>query len=169
MVNLERGVNDDGLRGGNGRFGLEKFLAHVDWLHARDLRVVFDADAGGDRAREYGLAAYFLISSGGDGLGNESGGTPAEWWPGYDVSLGPDLGPRYAWNGLIRRDFQYGMVLVNEPGASQVTLQLGGSYLDVSGTTRTSVTLGAAQGAVLRRSTTTSAPPPTLLDVAPVR
>ena len=40
VVNLERGVNDDGLRGGSGRFSLQTFFAHVDWLHARGLLYV---------------------------------------------------------------------------------------------------------------------------------
>jgi len=150
VVNLERGVNDEGLRGGSGRFGLETFFAHVDWLHTRGLSVVFDADADDDRPREYGLAAYFLISSGSDGLGNESGGTPADWWPGYDVSLGDDLGPRYAWNGLLRRDFARGTVLLNEPDQDPQTVDLGGVYADLAGRRRVSVTLGPAEGAILR-------------------
>jgi len=150
VVNLERGVNDDGLLAGNGRFGLETFFAHVDWLHARGLAVVFDADAADDDAREYGLAAYLLINSGGDGIGNETAGTPAEWWPGYDLSLGSDLGPRYVWNGLLRRDFQRGMVLLNEPDTAPQTVNLGGIFADLAGRRRVSVTLGPAEGAILR-------------------
>jgi len=169
FFSLERGVNDSGIVGGTGTYGLETVLALVDWMHQHGRAVFFQPSATTNQAREYGLAAYFLVNGGTDTLGNSPGGTPGDWWTGYDVSLGAASGARYKWNGVLRRDFAGGMVLVNEPGASQVTLQLGGSYLDVGGTTRTSVTLDAAQGAVLRRSTTTSAPPPTLLDVAPVR
>jgi hypothetical protein len=169
FFSLERGVNDSGIVGGTGTYGLETVLALADWMHQHGRAVFFQPSATTNQAREYGLAAYFLVNGGTDTLGNSPGGTPGDWWTGYDVSLGAASGARYKWNGVLRRDFAGGMVLVNEPGASQVTLQLGGSYLDVAGTTRTSVTLGAAQGAVLRRSTTTSAPPPTLLDVAPVR
>ena len=38
-------------------------------------------------------------------LGNNQGGTPTDWWTGYDVDLGTPLAGRYLWNGLIRRDF----------------------------------------------------------------
>jgi len=151
FINLERGVNDSGIRGGTGTYGFETFLAHIDWLHAQGRSVVFDAQASTDAAREYGLAAYFLVSSGRDGLGNGPGGTPGDWWPGYDVDLGPALGARYSWNGVIRRDFVDGAVLVNPPDAATQTLALETTYWDLSGQPQGTVTLGTAQGAVLRK------------------
>ncbi len=64
----------------------------------------------------YGLAGYFLISSGRDALGNNPAGTPEDWWAGYDTDLGEALGGRYDLpNGVIRRDFSGGTVLLNTP------------------------------------------------------
>ena len=40
---------------------------------------------------------------------------------------------RYLWNGVWRRDFTRGIVLLNEPGASTKTLALGGTFKTTSG------------------------------------
>jgi hypothetical protein len=55
-------------------------------------------------------------------------------------------------NGVYRRDFSGGVVLVNEPaaGATQ-TVSLGATYVDLDGVSRTSVTLAPGQAWVLRR------------------
>ena len=67
-------------------------------------------------SRMYGLAGYFLISNGRDALGNNPAGTPEDWWAGYDTDLGEALGPRFDLpNGVIRRDFTAGTVLLNTP------------------------------------------------------
>jgi hypothetical protein len=152
IVNLERGVNDDGLRGGNGQYGFDAFLAHVDWLHARGKAVIFDGGARSRAQREYGLAAYFLVSADGDYLGNDRGGRPDDWWPAYEVSLGAPLGPRHTWNGLLRRDFAAGMVLVNPPDAPRQSVDLAREWRDLEGRARARVTLEAADGIVLRRA-----------------
>ena len=156
VLNLERGVNDTGLTGGTGPYGLETFLAHVDWLHTHGKWVVFDAGATTDEARQYGLAAYFLASRGRDGIGNDPGGTPVDWWKGYDVRLGAARGDRYRWHGVLRRDFERGLVLLNEPGAPAVTLRLDRDYAEVAGGRRSAVTLGPAQGVVLMTNITVS-------------
>jgi hypothetical protein len=151
VVALERGVNDAGLRAGAGRWGIESFLAYVDRVHALGRPVLFDTNAATQAAREYGLAGYFLVQAPGDTLRCDQGGTPDDWWPGYDVALGAATGARYAWQGVQRRDFERGLVLLNGPGAAAVTLELPEPHVDLSGAHRTSVTLAAAQGAVLRR------------------
>ena len=115
----------------------------------RLLIVVFDAGAQTDPQREYGLAAYFLVSTGGDWLGNDLGGRPDDWWSGYDVSLGDPLGPRYVWSGVLRRDFGLGVALVNPPAAAPRTVVLEDGYVDLTGQPRTTLTLGPAAGAVL--------------------
>src|SRR5262249_10913940 len=69
-------------------------------------------------------------------------------------------GARYQWNGVLRRDFTNGIVLLNEPGASTKTLSLGGSFRNSSGAIVSSVTLGPGAGAVLQ--STTTAPPTTV-------
>jgi hypothetical protein len=152
FLNLERGANDDGLRGGNGEWGFERFLAQVDWLHGQHRHVLFDTSPHDARAREYGLAAYLLVSDGEDGLGNGAGGgDPANWWNGYDVDLGAATGPRRTWNDVLRRDFERGLVLLNEPDAPARTVDVEPGYVGLDGSPRTRVTLGAAEGAVLRR------------------
>jgi Hypothetical glycosyl hydrolase family 15 len=164
FLSLERGVNDTGIVGGTGTYGFDTLLALIDWVHGHGRSVFFDAGASTAQGREYGLAAYFLVNPGTDTIGNNPGGTPDDWWAGYDVALGAATGARYRSGGVLRRDFEHGTVLVNPPGAPSATVQLGGSYRDLSGTTRTAVTLGAAQGAVLRRVESA----PHLIEVVPV-
>ena len=152
VISIERGVNDTGLVHGGGTYGFETLLAYVDWIHDHGGRVWFDANATDDRGREYGLASYFLVNSGRDYLGSGSGGKPDDWWAGYDVALGAASGGRYARDGILRRDFERGVVLVNQPGAPTRTVALDGRWVDLAGTERTEVTLGPAEGAVLRRA-----------------
>ena len=149
-IELERGVNDPGLVGGGGEFGFDTLLEHLDWLHAEGKGVIFDANAQTVEGREYGLAAYFLLDEGRDGLGNDPGGTPDDWWCGYDVSLGAPLGPRYAWNGVLRRDYERGVVLVNPPDAAERTVTLDRPLRSLACQRPAAVTLGPAQGAVLQ-------------------
>ena len=51
--------------------------------------------------------------------------------------------------GALRRDD--GIVLVREPRAKPVTVQLPNTYARLDGSTVSSITLGASEGAVLRR------------------
>jgi putative glycosyl hydrolase-like family 15 (GHL15) protein len=147
---LERGVNDAGIRGGDGTFGLDTFLAHVDFIHGMGRSVAYVAGARSRGQREYGLAALLLLDAGRDMLGNQRGGTPNDWWSGYDVSLGLPTGDRYRWAGLLRRDFAGGLVLLNPPDGSSQRLALAAPCMDLSGRTRRTVRLRAASGAVLR-------------------
>ena len=148
FVEVERGFNDTGIRGGTGKYGFETLAAYIDTLHARGKGVFLNVEVSW--GAEYALATYFLVSSGRDGLGNDGNGLPDAWWAGYDVDLGAPLGDRYAWNGLVRRDFASGIVLVNEPEQPAHTVDLGGTYRGLDGQLRTSVTLGPTTGVVLR-------------------
>jgi hypothetical protein len=148
-INIERAVNDPNLAGGNGEFGFDRLIAHIDWLHEQGKGVVFDTGADTPKAREYGLATYFLVDAGRDSLGNSPGGTPDDWWRGYDRSLGPPLGPRYAWSGVLRRDYERGLVLVNPPDSAPQTLRLDRPVQESSCASPIHVTLGPAEGAVL--------------------
>ncbi len=148
LINVERGVNDSGVTGGTGKWSLQQLLAFADHRQAEGHGVVFDAASTTPAGRLYGLAAYFLISSGRDALGNNQGGTPTDWWTGYDVDLGAPLSGRYVWNGVLRRDFEHGFALVNEPGAVTRTVALPAGAGDLTGTTQTSQTLAAGTGAV---------------------
>lgn len=153
-MHIEHGVNDKGLTGGDGPWSLRALLAYIDSVHALGRHVVLGNVAGATRtpaALEYSLACYFLISADRDVLGDGEVASPDRWWPGFDVDLGTPLRPRVHWNGVIRRAFQRGLVLVNEPGAGRVTIDLAGSYVRVDSSIVNSVTLAGGEGAVLRR------------------
>ncbi len=148
-VNLERGFVDSGLTGGTGTWSVFAFMRYIDNVHAYGRHVVLLSSANDTANAEYNLAGYFLISDGRDYVSSNLGKLPTNAWSGYSVDLGDAKGARYQWNGVWRRDFTRGFVLLNEPGASTKTLSLGGSYKNTAGQTVTSVTLGAARGAVL--------------------
>jgi hypothetical protein len=170
-VEIERGVNDPGLTGGRGQFGYETLLDHVDWLHAHGTGVVMDSYADTRAKVEYELASYFLVSSGRDGVGTGWRSAPGDWWAGYDVKLGAPRGPRYDWQGLIRRDFEDGFVLVNQPGAKTATVALGAGARDATGEPRSSISLSGAEGAVVTTGGGSPARPslvPTRTRVQPV-
>lgn len=152
VLGLERGVNDAGLTGDDGRWGLPTFLRHVDWLHSRGRAVFFDEDGVNEASREYGLAGFLLINEGRDFFSSNPYSLPTSWWKGYEVSLGAPSRARYSWRGLIRRDFQRGVVLLNPPGRPAQTVNLGGLWRGPDGRVRgSSVTLAPASGAVMVR------------------
>jgi hypothetical protein len=149
-INCERGVSDSGLVGGTGSWSVRAFLGYVDAVHSYGKNVIMDEYAyNGD----YGLAGYYLISNGGDALGNQKA-TPDNWWSGYEVNLGTPLGDRYDWNGLIRRDFYAGMVLLNPPKTTTITVTLPTPLTQIGGSsTISTVTLAAGQAVVLTGGT----------------
>jgi len=150
-IELERGVNDGGLTGGTGTYSLSRFLSFVDNVHSNGKGVVFDGEtpaSDSDTAREYSAAAWLLVSTGKDLVGDQSQ-TPTYWWTGFQTDLGKAQGARYSWQNLLRRDFAGGIALVNPPGAGSVTVTLPGLYTRVTGAAVKSVTLGATQGAIL--------------------
>jgi hypothetical protein len=155
IINLERGVLDGGLTGGTGFFSLTSLRAFVDHVHALGASVVYDSESNGFDAndpvrREYNLAHCFLTATASDAVGNDAA-NPDNWWAGYDVHLGAALGPRTTWNNLERRDFERGLVLLNEPGAQTTTATLPMALHRVDGSTVSSIALSASQGAVLLR------------------
>jgi hypothetical protein len=154
FVHIEHGVNDSGLISGTGPWSLRALLAYVDAVHQASRSVVV-GNAGGDAPSaptlEYALACYFLISTGRDAIGDGGFAGPDNWWSGFDARLGAATGPRYDWQGLLRRDFDDGVVLVREPRAQRVTVQLPDAYTRLDGSAVSSITLGASEGAVLRR------------------
>jgi hypothetical protein len=150
-INMERGFTDPGLTGGTGIWSVFAMMRYIDNVHSYGAHVIIQSYANDLVAAEYNLAGYFLITDGQDYISTPVGSTPDNWWSGYDTNLGDGKGGgRYLWNGVWRRDFTNGFVLLNEPGASTKTLDLGGTFTTTSGQLVSSVTLGAARGAVLR-------------------
>jgi hypothetical protein len=149
-IELERGINDPGLVGGGHQFGLETLLEHVDWLHDRGKPVILEPYVRTEDRLEYELAGYFLINEGGDLIVPPALADPDDFWPGWGTRLGEPEGDRYEWEGVLRRDFEHGLVLLNQPGAPPRTLDLPEpQMLRPDGSAASSVTLGPADGAVL--------------------
>ena len=155
-IEIERGVIDTGIVGGTGTYGYETVLKWAEYIHSRGKGVIWDAQSSW--GREYQIATHFLVSNGLDGLAHPDGANPDNWWSGYDTELGEPLGARYSWNGVFRRDFERGIVLVNQPGQTTKSLSLGNSFKTLAGTSVTSVSLPAREGQVLLRDA--PVPPP---------
>jgi hypothetical protein len=148
---LERGANDGGLVGGSGRFAYDTFLGHLDRIHALGGSFVLAGQGANDAAREYGLASYLLAADDRDALCHSDGVSPADWWTaGWDIDLGVPLGVRYRTDGLWRRDYTRGVVLLNPPGAPTRTVALDPPVVDLSGERLDALVLDAKEGAVLR-------------------
>jgi Hypothetical glycosyl hydrolase family 15 len=154
-IEIERGVNDTGIRGGSGPFGFETVLAWVDYAHSRGKGVIYDVQV--DWGREYALSTYFLSSNGKDEIGMDAGGLPDNWWTGWDTDLGAPLGGRYTWNGVLRRDFERGSVFVNQPDQPSRTLTPAGEWRRLDGSPASSITVPAREGVVLMREGSTPA------------
>ena len=148
-IELERGFNDAGIVGGASKFGWQTLAGFIERRQAAGRAVILDGNADSAAGRLYGLATYFLLSSGRDAIANDAASRPDAFWKGFDVSLGGALGPRYRSGGVWRRDFAGGVVLVNEPGSPARTVEVGPGLRDVDGAARSVVTLGGASGAVL--------------------
>lgn len=161
FYNLERGAADNGLVYGNGRFGFERFLAFVDRIHARGRSVILMDESVTPQQRDLALASWFLVSNGIDMVSSENKDwtAPDRWWSAYDLRLGAAAGPRYDWHGLLRRDFDCGFVLVNQPGAATTTVDLGESVTDLDGQPVSNLTLSAKSGAMLNIPCSSDPPP----------
>ena len=148
-INIERGIaNDGGLTGGTGVWSLNAIFSFIDRLHEAGRTVNFQEYWLDGSGLEYGLAGYFMVSNGSDSIG-DAGSTPGNWWQGYNTDLGTALGPRVYNNGVFERDFTGGKALLGEPGLAPRYIDLGGTYLTLSGNWVTGVTIGGWQGIVL--------------------
>ena len=138
---LERGANDPGFNTPAclETDCLERFFDFNDGVHDRERSVVHACKVNGEpspldtlRQLEYGLAGWLLISTGWDIYGSQTLSDPDNWWTGFDVDLGEALDDRYEWMGVLRRDFERGIVLFNGPdgGSRCITLPQPHSLLD---------------------------------------
>jgi hypothetical protein len=154
-INLERGITDNGIRKGTGKYGFETFIAFVDWLHSQGKQVILDDDDdSGDQERDYELAFYHLINNGGDMLGADGDRgrmSPGNFWSGYTLNLGEPIDTYYRWNGLFRRDFSCGMVLVNQPEMTSISVDLPVPFTAIDGQLVTAVTLASSSGQILKK------------------
>ncbi len=154
ILTIEHGVNDRGLRGGNGKWSLNALLAYIDRVNRAGRGVVIGGIGGGDpndlAAIEYAVACYFLTSNGKNAVGDFGKAvTPENWWSGFDVNLGAALASRFTWRGLLRRDFTGGIVLVNPPQGRMIAVTPPGAYRRVNGRMAKSIVVGPAHGVIL--------------------
>ena len=152
-LNLERGIaSDSSLTGGTGPYSVHAFFDYVDRVHAAGKGVYLQEYWLDPPGRQYGLASYFMISNGHDSIGDAST-MPDSWWTGYDLDLGTPAGPRTYTNGVFERDFSGGKVLLGEPGLASQTVDLGGTFTTLDGSSLSSATIAGWQGMILRKST----------------
>ncbi|MFT5201959.1 MAG: hypothetical protein ACI9C1_001341 [Candidatus Aldehydirespiratoraceae bacterium] len=152
VIHMERGMNDRGITRGTGRFGMQTYMNFIDFVHEQDRQVaLLDTDASSEAEQWFNLAGYFLANDGDDLISTEDWDaiSPDSWWRGFDVDLGDALTPRIVDGNVIRRYFTGGQVVMNEPLADTVTVDLNGSWTDQWGDTVTSVTLGPRDAVVL--------------------
>jgi hypothetical protein len=91
-------------------------------------------------AARFGWASTLLVSNGNSNYSMTGGDEEEHWFPEYDYALGNPTGPATVdANGIRRRAFQNGLVLVN-PKGSTLTAAFGGTY---SGSGLTSATSGS--------------------------
>lgn len=117
--------------------------------------------AGNTRAFRYALASYLMAFPSGAGKAaiselatTDAYANPTPWHGEYEWNLGTPTGVyRAVGTNIFRRDFTKGCVVVNanRTGASPVTVQLGGSYLNEGGASVTSVSLPGTSGTILRK------------------
>jgi len=84
----------------------------------------------------------------------EGGYSAINWFPVWELSIGEPAGRYFEFEGIYRRDFSEGLVLVNPNDTGEpTTISLNGTYLNSNGNIVTSVTLPIKSGAVLKKQT----------------
>ena len=104
-----------------------------------------------DRWHKYALASFLLGTNGHSYFNFSTANTVAGVFidhPWDRVQVGGPVNRYAKVRGVYRRDFSAGIALVN-PTTASVTLSLGGTYRDLSGVERTSITLTPNTGDVL--------------------
>ena len=154
VIHLERGMNDPGLKDGTTKYGMQTFMSFIDRVHGLGGNVaLLDTHADTLKEQWFNLAGYFLINDGDDLVSTESWDlvSPDNFFAGFDIDIGHALGDRKIVDGTIQREFTDGLVIMNEPRADPVTVQLDTTWHRQDGTPVTRVTLGTGEAIVLKR------------------
>jgi Hypothetical glycosyl hydrolase family 15 len=155
IIMLERGANDAGLTGGTGSYSYSKFIQFIDRVHRLGGNVLLlDQAATTDAQQLFNLATGLLVNDGNDYVStqNISHIAPGSIWSGFQTDLGDALGAHSQQDGIWRREFTGGIVVLNGPASTTKTVQLGGRYRLPDGRIVTEIVLGSRQAAVLRRA-----------------
>jgi hypothetical protein len=114
-VEMEFGFNEVDSVGGE--FGWTAKMAYVDWVHSLGANVINQEYDGGRAFSQaeitYALANFFLFTDGGDYFSIFDNSDPDDSWMLYGSTLGEPLGGRYQTDGVWRRNFEYGYVIVD--------------------------------------------------------
>lgn len=158
VIMIERGATDPGLTAGDGQYGFESLLDYVDRVHRLGGNVLLlDETATTQREQVLNLAAGLLGNDGDDLTSTEDYElvAPETFWDGFEIDLGAANGPRQRFGeveGVWRRDFELGIVVLNEPGREATELDLGGLFVDSTGTVIDRIELEPGEAALLARA-----------------
>lgn len=166
IIQMEQGFIDGGLTSGTGKYSWSRKMDFVNLVHSNGRIVVDrDEDVTNDAQQEYGVANYFLLNNGNDFYDPVYRSSPNDPWNVYGTNLGSAVNGRYQWNGLWRRDFSAGFVLVNPPGGATTTVNLGGTYSDLYGGQHSSVTLSERSSKIFVSTTIDTTAPSAITDL----
>ena len=98
-----------------------------------------------------GLHSYTYVYAGDSAgyTGSPSGYGTFYDRPEYHIAIGTPTSGMYQWQNVYVRNYSGGLAIVNPSSDLPFTVNLGRPYVDMHGTTYTSVTLGPATGIVL--------------------
>lgn len=150
-VQLERGFSDAGIVAGDGKYGYESLLSFIDAIHSRGRGVIYKPYSLDPKTRIYEIAGYFLAADGDDAIAAELEADPNDWWRGWETELGAPEGARFHEGRLLRRNFERGLVVVNQPGLPPAVFKPGGSYVSIAGR-RGPYLLDGGEGEVLLKA-----------------
>jgi hypothetical protein len=130
-------------------------LNNVAWSEANGKYAILNSYNSTESGNTYGLASMLLVANGWSTYDTANSKYQSEtWYPEYDTAnqLGAPVGPFTVLpNGVYRRDFTNGVVLVNPSGSPATPVTLGGTFSGSGLTGVSSVSLGATSGVVLTR------------------
>ena len=157
---LDGAMEESFTNGGTGRDSIQNGqwpakLGHALWSEAHAKLALDHAVTATRSGARYGLATMLLVANGENLYSASTGYSREVWWPEYRTAnaLGTPLGPyRVLRNGVYRRDFTHGVVLVNPHVRAKGPIRLGRTYSGSGLGTVRSVTLTPLSGLVLRRS-----------------
>jgi putative glycosyl hydrolase-like family 15 (GHL15) protein len=157
---LDGAMEESFTNGGAGRDSIRNGewlpkLKHAVWSEAHEKISLDHARTRTRRGARYGVATMLLAANGNNSFYASAHYATEIWWPEYTTakSLGRPLGEyRILRNGVYRRDFAHGVVLVNPHAHPASRVRLGGRYSGSGRHNVTSIKLRATSGVVLRRS-----------------
>jgi Hypothetical glycosyl hydrolase family 15 len=154
VIMLERGANDAGLVQSDGEYGFGSFVEFIDRVHRLGANVLLlDQSATTEREQVFNLATGLLVNDGGDFVSTQAYDqmAPESLWSGFQTDLGTALGPYTEQDGIWRREFERGVVVLNEPDRDTRTVDLDGDFDTHEGDSVSSVTLDAREAVILLR------------------